>query len=258
MIGQTAEPTMQACHRESSDIARKERQERVIAHLPLVRKEAQRVARRLPNWVDVDDLVSAGYLGLLSAVDRYDPDRGLSFGAFASHRVKGAILDELRALDPISRRRRRRLRNLEQIKHDLTCELGCPPSAELVADRMGISIDEFHSEEAELMAGAQVSLDSMNVGAGSLRLVDEDKNPPPELAFLHKEMRDRLINCIEHLPEKERTVISLYYHRRLAYREIAELFGVTESRICQIHRAAVERIRALLQTEDLETQPTLH
>lgn len=246
--------------------SRKQREAQVLAHLPLVRKEAQRVARRLPAWVDIEDLISAGYLGLLSAVERFDPRRGLSFGAFASHRVKGAILDELRALDPISRRRRRRLRNMEQTRQRMTSEMCGPPTAEQLAERLGLSVAEYQTEESDLLVGALVSLDAINIGQGSLRLADDEKNPPPEATFLRQELRSQLARAIEHLPDRERSVISLYYHRRLAYREIAALYKVTESRICQIHRNAVEHIRRFFE-EDLpapalapapEAEPVLH
>jgi RNA polymerase sigma factor for flagellar operon FliA len=234
------------------------RKQRILSHLSLVHKEAHRVARRLPDCVDVDDLISAGYLGLLSAGDRFEPSRGLSFGAFAYHRVRGAILDELRALDPISRHKRQRCRQVEQLRHDMTCELGLPPSSEALAERLGMSIVDFECEQSELSIGLPLSFDSLSPGLVALRLTDEDEQSHPERAVLEKELLSRLVCAIQRLPDRERAVISLYYHGQLPYREIAGMFGVTESRICQVHRSAVERIRGFFELQDRRPAHTLH
>jgi RNA polymerase sigma factor for flagellar operon FliA len=232
------------------------RQQRVLAHLSLVRREARRIARRLPEGVDADDLVSAGTLGLMGAVDRFEPDRGLSFAAYALHRIRGAILDELRTLDTISRRRRRRRRDLEQVRHQMTGELGRPPEDEALAERLGISLEQLNCERDRTVGGAPLSLDALC--AGGLRLSDSDGHPPPDRQLLRREQGRRLRRAIDRLPRRERAVIRCYYEDHLAYRQIAARFGVSESRICQIHRSAIRRIRSRLAAEERGGSARLH
>ncbi len=233
-----------------------DRQQLIIAHLSLVRREARRIGRRLPEGVDADDLISAGTLGLMGAVDRFDPDRGLSLAAYAQHRIRGAILDELRTLDTISRRRRKRRRDLEQVRHQMTGELGHPPEDEALAERLGISLEQLNCERDQTVGGAPLSLDALC--AGGLRLADSDGHPPPDRQLLRREQGRHLRRAIDRLPRRERAVIRCYYDDHLAYREIADLFGVSESRICQIHRSAIRRIRSRLAAEDRCGPSPLH
>ncbi len=236
-----------------------ERKKRVLKNMPLVYREVYKISKRLPAGVDKEELVSAGYVGLLSAVDRFDPARGLSFGAFAHHRVRGAILDELRALDTISRRRRKKRREMDKIQRELTAQLGRPPSSEELAERMEISIEDLHSEQMELASSVPISFDSLDSGSGSLWLWDKDRYPLPDSHLQKKQLKQRLAKSIEKLPSREKTIISLYYYNHMAYREIADMFGVTESRVCQIHRSACNRIKKWMEAEEEAcTSRTLH
>jgi RNA polymerase sigma factor FliA len=215
-------------------------------YLPLVKSVARGVARRLPSWIDPDDLISAGCLGLISATERFDPTRGITFGLFAKYRIRWAIMDELRAIDPVSRRRRQRMQHLERTRTELTNELGNPPSDEQLAEQLGLELDEFLNMAGKLTPALEFSLDLLERGAASMLQPEVGAIPSPDRALFDKELRLRLVEAINRLPDRMRTVISLYYYARLNYREIALLLDVTESRICQIHREACQRMRTHL------------
>jgi len=222
--------------------------------MPLVYKVAHQVSRHLPAWIEVNDLISAGSLGLLSAVDRFDSTRGINFGVFARYRIKWAILDELRSLDQVPRRSRQRLRKFEKARQELTGELGCPPNEDEMADHLGLPIEKYRSLANNLTPGLELSIDLLDKGVGSIFLSDYERYPAPDHALAQKELRNRLIAAIKQLPNRMRSIISLYYYARLNYREIAILFGITESRICQVHRDAVNRMRSFLESGE-ETTP---
>lgn len=207
------------------------------------------MARRVPVSIELDDLISAGCEGLLTAVQRFDPQRGLSFGAFARHRVRGAILDELRGLDPVSRRGRQSLRRVNQARRELTSELGSPPSAEQLAARVGLDLDQLEGLRMEQLRSQVVSVEALADGLSS-RFSGLEPSEHPEQALLAKELRQRVASGLERLPNRQQTVLAMVYCERMTYREVAELFEVTESRICQIHRAAVGQLRAWLDERE--------
>ena len=218
--------------------------------MPLVYKVAHQVARHLPAWIEVDDLISAGSLGLLSAADRFDPARGTNFGVFARYRIKFAILDELRSLDQVPRRSRQRLRQFDKARQELTGENGCPPDEAEMADHLGLPIEKYRSLANGLTPGFELSIDLLDKGVGSMFLCDYVRYAAPDQALAQKELRNRLIEAINQLPKRMRSIISLYYYARLNYREIAIIFGITESRICQIHSEAVNRMRSCLECDE--------
>ncbi len=228
-----------------------DRQRRVVEHLPLVRREAWRVARCVPADVELDDLISAGCEGLLAAVQRFDPERGLSFGAFAHHRVRGAILDELRGLDSVSRGKRRMIRSVQRAQRELTAELERAPSQEQIAARVGLDLDQLEELRFEQHRSRRISLDSVAEGLGG-QLTSSSASEQPEQALLAKELKQRVARALERLPARQQTVLACYYCERMTYQAIADLFEVTESRICQIHRSAVRQLRTWLDAEDRE------
>lgn len=230
------------------------REARILEHLPLVERVARRIARHLPSSVDARDLVLAGCVGLITALERFDPRRGLDFGTFAEFRIRGAILDELRALDPVSRRTRRRLHQVEAQRRALTGELGRPPSDEELAQACGMSLEEYQKTRSALTPGLELSL-SLLEQCGVEPAADPDQEmAQPDQRLLRAEARRRLVRALRTLPERLRTVVSLHYYMQLSYKEIALLFDVTESRVCQMHREAMNALREALQRPENPAQ----
>jgi len=227
-----------------------DREDQIAAHLPLLASEARRIGSRLPAWVDSDDLASAGTIGLLSAFERFDPGRGLSFGAYARCRIRWAILDELRAFDQLPRRSRQKHNRLEKVRWKLSTDFGRPPTDEEQAQELDMTMDEYLESRKSFPAALDLSLDLIERGAGALAAAGAGRFASPDVALQRKELRQRLVAAIELLSERQRTVISMYYYGKLNYREIAVLLDVTESRICQIHRQACESLRTFLDGDE--------
>ncbi len=220
----------------------------IEATLPQVKFIADRLAARLPPSVDRDDLYGAGVLGLLDAVEKFDPARGVLFKTYAEMRVRGAMLDSLRMLDWAPRSMRRRAREVEAAFQRIQQERGRAATEEEVAAALGISVHEFQSLMSELRGLSITSLDGdENDESGpSPRMVSDALAHTPAALFERVESRAKLAEAIDALPERERQVVSLYYVEELTMREIGLVIGVTESRVSQIHTQAVLRLRASL------------
>lgn len=227
-----------------------ERDALIEAHLPQVRFVAERLASKLPSSVDRDDLVGAGVLGLLDAVDKYDPARGVMFKTYAEQRVRGAMLDSLRDLDWAPRSMRRRAREIEVACAQITQERGRPALEEEVAAALKITISEFHSVLNDLRGLSVIALDGSDdedqeLGALAKQVPSNPAHTP--LAVYERiEKRDKLAAAINQLPERERQVVALYYVEELTMKEIGKVLGITESRVSQVHTQAVLRMRAAL------------
>ncbi|RME20801.1 MAG: FliA/WhiG family RNA polymerase sigma factor [Deltaproteobacteria bacterium] len=222
---------------------RQDREKVVRTYLPLVKKIAYRMARTIPSSVDIKELVSAGCMGLLVALERFDPSRGLDFETFAEFRIKGAILDELRSMDTMSRRNRRLYRRIERCRSKLRNELGREPEPDEMARELGIEREEYLKLESNLSPAVEMSLAIMEMsGTG----IASDGESRPDRKLQKKQLRQALKEAVVTLPERLRTVLSLYYYLRLNYREIAQLMGITESRVCQLHQKAVRLVRQRL------------
>jgi RNA polymerase sigma factor for flagellar operon FliA len=214
----------------------------VTRYYHCVEKVAKTLARRLPPSTDLADLISAGALGLIEAASRFDPARGDSFEAFARIRIKGAMLDDIRVRDTMSRDMRRAWRAISRSTSRLTQTLGRNPMEAELADDMGVTLDELRARRAQLSGARVIGLD--DAGADLLdRLADENADDPQELAA-RRELLDRLADHIVCLPERMQQVLSLYYRESLSLREIGVVLGVTECRVCQIHGEATKRLRA--------------
>ena len=228
------------------------RDELILNFSPLVKYVAGRLASSLPQTVDTADLISYGIFGLIDAIEKFDLARGIKFETYAIARIKGAIIDELRAMDWVPRSVRSRAREIEQTYVALENELRRVPEDQEVADRMGISLKEFHGILTKLSYTSVVSFEELWVGGdrddpqsaiGSIR--DETADDPVAL-FESVEVKDILAEAIERLPEREKTVIALYYYEGLTLKEIGQVLGVTESRVSQLHTKSVLRLRARL------------
>ena len=220
-------------------------------HAPLVKKIAQQMKMRLPANVELNDLIQAGMMGLMDAVTRYEESFGAQFETYASQRIRGAILDELRSHDWLPRGTRQNMRRIEEAITTLEQQFGRSPNEQEVAQHLKMSLTEY---QLMLDAGAGHQLlyyeDFKSEDGESFfdgLLVDEGANPLASL--LEKGFRDALVAAIAALPEREALVMGLYYEQEMNLKEIGAVMGVTESRICQLHSQAIARLRSHLKAQ---------
>jgi RNA polymerase sigma factor FliA len=224
----------------------------ILNYAPLVRYVAGRLGSGLPAHVDEGDLVSYGLLGLISAIERYDPTRDIKFETYAIVRIKGAIIDELRALDWVPRSVRSRAREIERAIAELEGKLGRAPSDDEIAAKIGISVDELDESLTDISRSSIAALDELWAVSGEgdqvslLDTIEDPSGPRPAEALDVTDLRETLAEAIARLPEREKLVITLYYYEELTLREIGEVLGVTESRISQLHTKAVLRLKSRL------------
>lgn len=217
----------------------------------LIKQTALRVAIGLPGHVEVDDLVGAGAFGLIRAVESFDPAREVKFETYASHKIRGAILDELRAMDWVPRSVRQKSRELQRTYADLSLRLGRMPYDDEVADHLSLSIAQFEELLNEVAPLTVLSLDEQESLGGEGPSLSEMVADPQAVDALERmdEMERRAIlrEAIAGLPEKERLVVSLYHYEELNFKEIGAVMSVTESRVCQIHSKAMLKLRARMR-----------
>jgi RNA polymerase sigma factor for flagellar operon FliA len=233
------------------------RERLVVAYSPLVKYVAGRMASGLPSHVEEGDLISYGLIGLIGSIERYDLDREIKFETYAVARIRGAIIDELRSLDWVPRSVRAKARDVEKAHSQLENKLGRAPNEEEMADKLGVSVDDFRTTLLEIANSSVLALDDLwtvsDPDGGQVSLLDTIRDPnaiDPEEAIDTVELKDRLADAIEGLPERERLVIALYYYENLTLREIGEVLGVTESRVSQLHTKAVLRLKSALQADE--------
>jgi RNA polymerase sigma factor for flagellar operon FliA len=229
----------------------------VERHLPLVKTVVGRIAISLPPHVDVEDLHSAGLVGLLNAIRRFNPRSGASFETYARVRIRGAVLDELRRLDWVPRSIHEKARRVQEVMMRLEQEKGALPTDHEMAGAMDMPISEYRELVAEIRPATFVCLDSVRGSDGEDgqrhgdSLADEQLISPREEAA-RRELAQIITERIDTLPDVQRKVLALYYFEDLRLREIAEVFGVTESRICQIHAQAILALKSFLRRQDPE------
>jgi RNA polymerase sigma factor for flagellar operon FliA len=229
------------------------REQLILQYTPLVKYVVGRLAIVLPRVMDADDVLSAGALGLIEAIDRFDPATGVKFETYAIARIRGAIIDELRALDWIPRSARQRSQEIARTFARLEAELGHPPSDGEVAQALGLDMDQY--QQASLAAStiilsleAPVAMDGQEDGPGAA-LVETLESPTaadPASRTEEAELHQRLVEAIRALSERERLVLSLYYEQGLTMKEVSVILDVSESRVCQLHGRALHRLRARL------------
>jgi RNA polymerase sigma factor for flagellar operon FliA len=224
----------------------------ILTYAPLVKYVAGRLGSGLPAHVDEGDLVSYGLLGLIGAIERYDPARDIKFETYAISRIKGAIIDELRALDWVPRSVRSRAREIERAIAELEAKLGTAPTDEQIAAKIGISVDELEESLTDISRSSIAALDELWSVSGEgdqvslMDTIEDTQGIRPQEALDETEMREALADAIARLPEREKLVVTLYYYEELTLREIGEVLGVTESRVSQLHTKAVLRLKARL------------
>jgi RNA polymerase sigma factor for flagellar operon FliA len=230
----------------------------VVEYSPMVKYVANRIALRLPPHIEVEDLISVGVMGLIDAIEKYDPARGAKFKTYAEFRVRGAILDELRSMDWVPRSIRQKASQVDAVMQKLQAKFGRPPEDEEVAKELGISLDQFFDTLNETRSMPVLSLDDLNIvkeTGGQQSLLDclaGKSDADPQIQFRLNELKETIAKTIDTLPEKERLVISLYYYKELTMSEIGVVLNVTESRVSQIHSKTMFRLRTKLKAFAVE------
>ena len=229
--------------------------ELVEKYLPLVRAVVSRVAMTLPPHVDGEDLYSAGLTGLLNAVRQYNPNAGTSFETYARVRIRGAVLDELRRMDWVPRSVHTKTRKVQAAMQEIEREKGRVPTDEEIARSLDISVSEYHRWLEDIRPATFICLDAafnseQEDSISQYEMLPDQRQEDPMDGTFRREVSALIAERLKQLPEMQRKVLALYYFEDMRLREIAEVFGLTESRICQIHAQAILAIKSYLQKFD--------
>ncbi|QPF76525.1 RNA polymerase sigma factor FliA [Roseateles sp. DAIF2] len=217
---------------------------------PLVRRLAHQMIAKLPANVEIDDLIQVGLIGLTDALSRFDTGQGVQFETFATQRIRGAMLDELRGGDWMSRGTRRQQREIEAAVHKLEQKLGRAPHESEIAAQMGIGLAEYQELLGKVRGTQLVHLEDMSGDEGDEDYLDRhvaDEGSNPSSLLQDQRMREALVAAIKNLPEREQYVMSMYYEHDMNLKEIAAVLKVTESRVCQLHSQSIARLRVKLR-----------
>ena len=231
----------------------------ILTYAPLVKYVAGRLGSGLPAHVDEGDLTSYGLLGLIGAIERFDPTRAIKFETYAIARIRGAIIDELRAMDWVPRSVRSRAREIERAIGELEARLARAPTDEEISGKLGISTDELEESLSEIARSSIAALDELWTVSGSgdqvalIDTIEDQAAPNPEGTLSQVEMKEAVADAIARLPEREKLVVTLYYYEELTLREIGEVLSVTESRVSQLHTKAILRLKAHLSSVGART-----
>jgi RNA polymerase sigma factor for flagellar operon FliA len=233
---------------ESAVINDEERERLILEHLPQVRLIARRIQERLPENISLEDLISTGVLGLISAIDNFDPEHGVKLKTYAEYKIRGAILDSLRGLDWAPRQRRRQAKQIEAAIAAAEQRLQRCPTEEDVAEQLEISIDQYHEWLVEIRG---LNIASLEYAGGEntkdlLHYIPDESDHLPSALLERSELERLLAEGIDSMPAIERTVLSLYYHEELTLREIAQVIKLHESRVSQLKSQAILRLRSSL------------
>jgi RNA polymerase sigma factor FliA len=258
---QKASALLQKYKEDASKITPEQKDKLIMEYAPLIRFIAQKIAVRLPSHIELDDLISSGVIGLMDAIEKYDPERDNKFKTYAEFRIRGAILDELRAQDWVPRSVRDKAKLVDRTLVQLEAELGRTPDDFEVADRLNITVDEYYDLINQVRPVSVLSIDESATFSSVdkvsiLSLLESCKLNNPLSQLKIKSVKEIVTKAIEDLPERQRLVLSLYYYEDLNLKEIGKVLRVTESRVSQLHAQAVTRLRAKLaahfETPDAE------
>jgi len=220
----------------------------VTEYAPLVKRIAYQLAARLPASVQVEDLIQAGMIGLLDAMGHYDETQGAQFETYATQRIRGAMLDELREIDWAPRSVRKNARDIEHVVSILEQQLGVSPNEQQVAEQLGVTLEEYQQMLADVR-GHQLLYyeDFQGMNGDSMEFNMADNRPGPLQVLQDDGLRASLVKGIGELPEREKLVMAMYYQEELNLKEIGAVLGVSESRVCQLHSQAVIRLRGKMK-----------
>jgi RNA polymerase sigma factor for flagellar operon FliA len=234
-------------HAEAAKLARRDRV--VLEHLPLVKAIAVRVHENLPVHVELDDLVHAGILGLFDAATKFNPEKQVAFSSYAKHRIKGAILDSLRQLDWASRDMRRRHKQVEAATRELASALQRTPTEQEIAEKLGMDVERWRNMMIDLRNIGLISASTRTNENEDLPAPDFPSKPEtqPDSICAREQLRGVLGVAIKTLPERYQKVVTLYYTNELTMKEIGGILGINESRVSQIHKAALEKMATALE-----------
>lgn len=241
-------------HSTPCDHSSLKRDELILKYAPLIKYIAHRLAMRLPPHITTEVLMSAGVIGLMDALNKYDPHKNVQFKTYAEFRIRGAMLDELRSLDWVPRSIRQKAAQLEKAYLTLERKRGGPVEDEEVAHELGISLEDYYGMITEIRGISLLDLEDFrykipqSVDENFLSQLIDEKEEDPFHLFSLEEFRKVLAQAIEELSPKEKIVISLYYYEELTLKEIGAVLGFTESRICQIHTKAILKLRAKMRS----------
>jgi RNA polymerase sigma factor for flagellar operon FliA len=231
-------------------LAAEEREQMILEHLPQVRLIARRIHDRLPESVSLDDLISTGVIGLIAAIDRFDPAQNVKLKTYAEYKIRGAILDSLRGLDWAPRQQRRRAKQIEAAISTAEQRLHRTPSEEEIAAELGQTIEEYHEWLVDSRGLSLGSLESVanpdEENRSLIKFIADDEEQWPSRVVERQELQRVLAEAIETMPHIEKTVLSLYYHEELTLREISKIVDLHESRISQLKTQAILRLRAYM------------
>jgi RNA polymerase sigma factor for flagellar operon FliA len=236
---------------EPSKVTPDQKDKLILEYAPLIKFIAQKIAVRLPSNIELDDLISSGVIGLMDAIEKYDPTRDNKFKTYAEFRIRGAILDELRAQDWVPRSVRDKAKLLDRTMIELEAKLGRSASDEEISTKLNMTLDEFYDLVNQVRPVSVLSIDDANTFSNVdkksiLNLLEATKLNNPFTQLNMKSVKELVTRAIEELPERQRLVLSLYYYEDLNLKEIGKVLRVTESRVSQLHAQAISRLRAKL------------
>lgn len=236
-----------------STVDPKTKDEIIIEYAPLIKYIAQKIASRLPSNIELDDLISCGVIGLMDAIEKFDPSRDNKFKTYAEFRVRGAILDELRAQDWVPRSIREKAKMIERSYAKLESELGRPATDDEMCKELNVTQDEFHDLLNKAKSVSLLNIDdSATFNRGDKKLIaglmEDSRAANPFTAVSYKNSREKIKEGIQGLPEKQRLVLSLYYYEDLNLKEIGQVLDVTESRVSQLHTQAIMKLKTKLKS----------
>jgi RNA polymerase sigma factor FliA len=248
--GTAKEPSRGVKKYQAQDSAAEERERLILEHLPQVRLIARRIHERLPESVNLDDLISTGTLGLIAAIDRFDPRHNVKLKTYAEYKIRGAILDSLRGLDWAPRQQRKRSKQIEVAISAAEQRLHRGPTEEEIAQQLNLTLAEYHEWLVDIRGVNLGSLEAASpddAGRSLLKYISDDEENWPSRLLERSELQRLLADAIEKMPATERTVISLYYHEELTLREISKVVNLHESRVSQLKSQAILRLRTYMQ-----------
>ncbi len=243
---------MNAKVKESGAIGKTGRDKLLEGNIHLVKIIAYQVAVNLPPHIDVNDLIGAGTIGLLESIDRFDTSKGVQFNTYASIRIRGAIMDELRSMDWMTRSMRDKSNQLEKAYDEIERRTGRPAEVEEVAHFLDITTEALYTILSQVSAVSVLNLEDMGIanhdeGMDILECIKDPEAKDPMAIVKFNEIKKRIAEAVETLPEKEKLIISLYYYEELTLKEIGKVLEITESRVCQLHSQTMHRLKAKLK-----------